>query len=204
MLLCAFGLLQLAFFNGSEMAVHSDFLASHVVIVNSCSFTEPQNPTTHQKTNQRRKLACSTSRLFDGFVFPVEVWNSKEPTSSQVMLTVRKETVLAVNVTVGAGYDHTVSGRLLCDGQPVSSKLVRLKINETEFNLTTSANGFFSLVRDLQPKNNQSTLYMITASFEGDLPLNATVWANALDGTSYAACTTIQFGRGLWPKCLLS
>ena len=55
---------------------------------------------------------------------------------------------------------------------------------------------------DLQPRgaNGQPTFetatYTIQASFSDDTaPSNATACANMLDGTSYAACTTIQYGH---------
>jgi hypothetical protein len=127
-----------------------------------------------------------------------EVNLSQGMSSNPIQLSVSRTTGITLNVSRNAtSASHLIQGWLKSNGSGVSSKLVRLKINETEFNLTTSSGGYFFLSRNLQPKDNQSTFYMITASFEGDLPLNATAWTNALDGTPYAACTTIQFGRGL-------
>lgn len=54
--------------------------------------------------------------------------------------------------------------------------------------------AIFSLSFALQPKDNKPTLYIISASFEGDLPLNATAWAYTVNGQRYPACTTIQYG----------
>jgi hypothetical protein len=70
-------------------------------------------------------------------------------------------------------------------------------VNDTEYLPSlTDVNGYFRLSLDLQPVNNQSTTYMITASFEdtSQEPLNCTAWAKTLDGQDYAVCTTVQYG----------
>jgi hypothetical protein len=74
-----------------------------------------------------------------------------------------------------------------------------VKVNDNVFSETAGANGCFSLTLDLQPKNPngqsayQNLTYNIQGGLAGDTPVSATAYANALDGTSYAACTTTRF-----------
>lgn len=75
-----------------------------------------------------------------------------------------------------------------------------VKVNDDVYSAKTGGDGYFNVTLDLQPKipNGQSAYESVTynmqASFAGDTPVNATAWASMLDGTSYAACTTIQYG----------
>jgi hypothetical protein len=68
------------------------------------------------------------------------------------------------------------------------------------FSGSIDAGGHFSFKRDLEPRNPQgqptceSATYVIEADFAGDGAVNATAYSNTLDGTSYAACTTVQYG----------
>jgi hypothetical protein len=92
---------------------------------------------------------------------------------------------------------HMVQGWLKWNGTGVCGKQVKVMVNDTEYLPSlTDVNGYFRLSLDLQPVNNQSTTYMITASFEdtSQEPLNCTAWAKTLDGQDYAVCTTVQYG----------
>jgi hypothetical protein len=118
---------------------------------------------------------------------------------SPVQLTVLAEnTKLLLNVTrEESSSKHSICGWLKTGaGLGVSGKQVKIKVNDTEFLPSpTNASGYFSTSIDFAAKDNQPTLYMITASFEDTTqPLQATAWAYTLDGDPYAACTTIQYG----------
>ena len=118
--------------------------------------------------------------------------------SIPVQLTVLAEnTTLLLNVTRNeSSSKHVICGWLKTGGGlGVSGKQVKIKVNDTEFLPSpTSASGYFSLGLDFAAKDNQPTLYMITASFEDTAkPLKATAWAYTLDGDPFAACTTIQY-----------
>jgi hypothetical protein len=115
--------------------------------------------------------------------------------SSPVQLTVSKSTRLPLNVSRDASSsNHTIQGWLKWNTAAVNGKTVKVMVNETRYMPQTDNNGYFSLSLNLQPVNNQATTYMITASFEGDQPLNSTAWTQTLDGQRFAACTTIQNG----------
>jgi hypothetical protein len=111
-----------------------------------------------------------------------------------VQLTVSKSTKLLLNVTRGDNDEHTVKGWLKYGGSAVPGKTIKLKVNYTEETFTTDGYGSFSKTLKLLVRDNKATLYAVLASFEGDQPKNATAWTRMLDGTRYAACTTIQFG----------
>jgi len=91
---------------------------------------------------------------------------------------------------------HVVEGWLRRNGTGagVDGKSVTVSVNDTRYGFTTGQYGHFALDRDFPPVEDQNTTYAITALFEGDQPVNATAWANAMDGTCFAACTTTQFG----------
>lgn len=82
----------------------------------------------------------------------------------------------------------------LHDGSGVAGRVVKVKVNQTEYALQTDSNGYFAKTLDLTSIDNKPTLYIVTATFEGDQPLNATAWAYTLEGTKYPACTTTQHG----------
>jgi hypothetical protein len=97
----------------------------------------------------------------------------------------------------GTSTRHNVSGRLLYGSGGVSGKPVKIYVNDVEKTIlyTYGLNGDFSLAGlDLPPVNNQPTTYQIRAVFEGDNPCTATAYAKTPNGTSYAACTTIEYG----------
>jgi hypothetical protein len=115
--------------------------------------------------------------------------------SSPVQLTVSKSTRLLLNVTRDSETsDHVIHGWLLDKASVgIGQKLIKLRVNETEYTLETTYGGY-AIGLNLQAVNNKATTYVITTRFEGDQPLNSTAWANTLDGQRYAACTTIQYG----------
>jgi hypothetical protein len=92
--------------------------------------------------------------------------------------------------------NHTVQGWLLSSGSGISGRLVKIGVNDTQYSSFTNGSGYFSLSLNLQPVNNDATMYTIAASFEDKTtpPLSATAWAKTLDGQQYPACTTVQYG----------
>jgi hypothetical protein len=111
-----------------------------------------------------------------------------------VQLTVGKTSRLLLNVTRDNSTSrHIVQGWLKYGSSPVPSKTVVVKINETQYTLTTDGNGHFVKSVGLQPLNNTATLYLISASFNGDTAVTATAQGETLDGQDYPACTTIQY-----------
>jgi len=116
--------------------------------------------------------------------------------SNTVQLTVRSPTNMLLDVSRDAhSQNYVVTGRLVFSGS--GSKPVTLKVNDTEYDLTTDSSGHFSKSLDLQPNNNQATSYTVTASFAGDSGVkNVTAWSYTLNGTRYAACSTTQYGYG--------
>lgn len=117
--------------------------------------------------------------------------------SNPVQLTVSKSTRILLNVTKeDSSTNHLIEGWLMWKSSGVADKAVKLKVNDTDYAVTTGSNGYFSLSLNLQPQDNNATTYIITASFEDEAtqPINAIAWAYALDGQQFAACTTIQYG----------
>jgi len=114
--------------------------------------------------------------------------------SSPVMLTVGKDTELSMRLEPEKGYNFTVSGRLLCDGQPVPNKQIAIKANGTVLGaLLTATNGTYSGKLYLPAKGNKPTDYQVDAVFQGDISLNLTGHAYLPNGTRYAVCTTLQY-----------
>jgi hypothetical protein len=75
----------------------------------------------------------------------------------------------------------------------LGGRQVKIKINNTEFSCTTESTlGIADFTRDF-PAINNATTTIITASFAGDNPASASAISTAADGTSYAACTTVQY-----------
>jgi hypothetical protein len=110
------------------------------------------------------------------------------------MLTVGRETVLSLNVSVGAGYNHTVSGALTCEGVPVSGRQVEVKVNWTSVaNVTTLADGSYSVTLNLKAVEDKPTNYHIETAFYGDNALNLTALDTLPNGTVYTVCTTLQY-----------
>ena len=54
--------------------------------------------------------------------------------------------------------------------------------------------GEFCRALSLEPLNNQPTVYQIMVSYEGSFLGNATAHASMPDSTSYAVCSTVQYG----------
>jgi hypothetical protein len=115
-----------------------------------------------------------------------------------VQLTVSKSTGITLNVTRdSSSSNHIIQGWLKWNNTGVDGTQVKIMVNDTEYLPSlTDVSGYFCLSLDLQPVNNQSTTYMITASFEdtSQEPLNCTAWAKTLDGQDYPVCTTVQYG----------
>jgi len=103
-----------------------------------------------------------------------------------------------LNVTRGSSSsNHVVQGWLKSNNTGVNCTQVKIMVNDTEYlPPLTDSSGYFCLSLDLQPVNNQSTTYIIIASFEdtSHQPLNCTAWAVTLDGQVYAECTTVHCG----------
>ena len=116
--------------------------------------------------------------------------------NNPAQLTVTKTTRLLLNVSCDPStLKHMIYGWLRCKGTGVVGKEIKLKVNGTEYANTTVAGGYFSLTLDFQPKDNKPTLYTITATFEDTdtTVTNATAWTYMIDGSRYAACTTVQY-----------
>lgn len=128
------------------------------------------------------------------FVFWAYVSEAQQIMSSPVTLTVGKQTGLSMNVEQGEGFHHTVSGTLLCGGEPVAGKQVVIKVNGTVVDVvTTSDNGSYGTTLNLQPEDNEATNYQVEAVYYGDDALNLTLYDALPDGTEYAVCTTLQY-----------
>jgi len=110
-------------------------------------------------------------------------------------LTVATETKLLLTVT-NNGSQHTFKGWLkrASNGAVISGEIVSLKVNETGYVFSTASDGGFNTTLDLKPVDNNKTTFMITVSYNGSTPQNATAWTYTLNGTRYAACTTLYFG----------
>lgn len=112
------------------------------------------------------------------------------------MLTVAKETSLALNVSMSSNFNFTVSGRLLSEGSPVGNRPVGIYANGTlKANVTTvDYYGNFSVSLNLPAINYEQTVYNVQAEFDGDSPCNAVAYSTTPNGTQYAVCTTTQYG----------
>ena len=112
-----------------------------------------------------------------------------------MQLTVGRMTRLLLNATRDpSGSNHTIEGWLKYGSAPVSNKMISIKVNETSYSVQTDSQGHFVKVLGLQTVNNStSTLYVISASFNGDTAVTATAQGETLDGQDYPACTTIQY-----------
>jgi hypothetical protein len=121
--------------------------------------------------------------------------------SSPVQLTVGSHTVLLLSVSRDySSAKHVIEGWLKSNGAGVTGENVAISINGTSVDTAVTGNGgYFSYERDLQPECTRNSptsgnaTYTVTASFTGDTAVSATAWANMLDGTSYAACSTVQY-----------
>jgi len=112
--------------------------------------------------------------------------------SSTVQLTVRSPTNMLLDVSRDAhSQNYVVTGRLMLAGGGLGQQAIKLKVNDTEYNLSTNGTGFFSKSLDLQPNNNQATSYTISASFSGDSDVkNVTAWSYTLNGYKPSANST--------------
>lgn len=94
----------------------------------------------------------------------------------------------------GSGFDHVISGRLLCGGAAVAGEQVVIKVNGTAVcAVETSGDGTFSVTLNLEAVDNKPTSYQVEAVFYGDNALNLTGMATLPNGTKYAVCTTLQY-----------
>jgi hypothetical protein len=76
----------------------------------------------------------------------------------------------------------------------LGNRTIEVKINDTSYTCTTEeGNGVAEFAHDFPAVNNSTTVYIITATFNGDNPASATANSTAADGTSYTACTTTQY-----------
>ena len=127
-------------------------------------------------------------------MFWARVSDNQELVSSPVMLTVGKETELSMNLDPGSGYNFTVSGKLLCGGQPVAGKQIIVKVNGTVLGDTvTLSDGSYSGTLYLPAVDNEPTNYQVEFAFYGDNAQNLTGNAFLPNGTQYAVCTTLQY-----------
>jgi hypothetical protein len=96
-----------------------------------------------------------------------------------------------------------IDGWLMSDGAGLEGMIVAVSVNGSCVDApSTDANGYFSCTRDFSlggaynsTSATETATYTITASYDGGQPLSATAYANTLEGTSYAQCTTIQYGH---------
>ena len=112
-----------------------------------------------------------------------------------VQLTVGTATRLLLNVTRDFNSTrHVFNCRLLHGSSGVSDRVVKLKLNQTEYGNTTDADGLAQFVLWLSPQaENNQTNYNVVASFEGDVTSLATASFTLPNGTQYNICTTIQY-----------
>jgi hypothetical protein len=128
------------------------------------------------------------------YVFWASVNDAQQIVSSPVTLTVGEATRLSMNVEPGDGFNHVISGRLLCDGVGVADEQVVIKVNGTIVDVvTTAGDGGYSTTLNLQPVDNEPTSYQVEAVYYGDDALNLTGLATLPDDTEYAVCTTLQY-----------
>ena len=115
--------------------------------------------------------------------------------SSPVQLTVGTATRLLLNATRDFNSTrHVFNAKLLSGSSGVSSKTIKLKLNQTEYSNTTDANGLAQFVLWLSPQaDNSQTNYNVVASFGGDSTLVAKARFTLPNGTQYDVCTTIQY-----------
>ncbi|MEM4703549.1 MAG: hypothetical protein QXJ02_00545, partial [Candidatus Bathyarchaeia archaeon] len=115
--------------------------------------------------------------------------------SNPVQLTaLHGNSTLSLNVSKGGGFNHTVAGVLTCEGLPVSGRMVEVKVNGTSVaNVTTHADGSFTVIMKLRAVEDKATLYQIETIFYGDSALNLTAIDTLPNGTSYTVCTTLQY-----------
>ena len=115
--------------------------------------------------------------------------------TNPVQLVVARETRLLLDVDRDdSSASHEICGSLVHDGSGVQSKWITIKVNDTKYQKQTDSTGRFSIDIDLQPKSNNRTTYLITASFEGDTVKTASAQFTTQHGTEYAACTTTFYG----------
>lgn len=111
--------------------------------------------------------------------------------SQPVTLTVGKETRLLI--TVERQESSTSHTKLTHNSGGVGGKTIK-KVNDAEYSKITDGNGLFILTLDIQPENENATVYQISASFEGDNNKTATAHATAPGGQDIIVCQTIQYG----------
>jgi hypothetical protein len=118
--------------------------------------------------------------------------------SNPIQLAVSKSTGITLNVTRdSSSSNHVIQGWLKSNSTGVNYAQLKIMVNDTKYlPPLTDSNGYFCLSLDLQPVNNESTTYIIIATFEdsNQEPLNCTAWAVTLDGQVYAECTTVHYG----------
>ena len=145
----------------------------------------------NNSSDKNQTYACPENIVF---VFWARVHDAQQIVSSPVTLTVGEDTELSMNVDLGEGFDHVVSGRLLCGGAGVAGKQVVVKVNGTAVDVVeTSDDGSYSSTLNLEPVDNKLTNYQIEAVFYGDDALNLTGLATLPNGTEYAVCTTFRY-----------
>lgn len=148
---------------------------------------EATKGTTYPNNNKTYAYVARLDSVFQDGQVPQGV------VSNPVQLTVSNSS----RILLGIIHDdssvwHTVYGYLKYNSTGIPNRLVKVKVNSTEFTRLTDINGYFNLQWYFNPYGNLST-YIITATFEGDSGSNVTAWANTPEGTPYPACTTIQY-----------
>lgn len=171
--------------------VSSDGTNSSHLIVSNTNGVASWNNVQYPNDGKAHAFMAKIVPEYAGLVLPQGI------ASNPVQLTVSKSTRILLNITKeDSSTNHLIEGWLMWKNGGVSGKTIKLKVNETDYALTTGSNGYFSLTLNLQPQGNSTAYYIITATFEDEAiqPINATAWAYTLDGQCYAACTTIQYG----------
>jgi hypothetical protein len=98
---------------------------------------------------------------------------------------------------------YLIDGWLKSDGAGLGGMIVAVSVSGSCVGAPfTNGSGYFSCTRDFSlggaynsTSATETATYTITASYDGGQPLSATAYANTLEGTSYAQCTTIQHGH---------
>jgi len=119
--------------------------------------------------------------------------------SNPLQLTVGLNTTLLLSVSRQPDSNtHTFMVRLAkSDRSGLSSKLLKLKLNDTEYDATTNSLGNATWTINLSPQtSNTATIYNVVISFDGDGVSTATASMTLLNGTSYPVCTTTQYYSG--------
>jgi hypothetical protein len=80
--------------------------------------------------------------------------------SSLVQLTVSNGTKLSLEMRRN-GNVHTVQRWLKHESSGIHDKTVKIKINQTEYQVQTNGTGFFARVFDLKPIDNEQITYEI-------------------------------------------